>query len=163
MGATFLKATAAYLGRIPSSEQDRRDPARHCGVCTTSSSCEVGSGRPEPATTTGDPARSQLRRHGAETAHQETQMSNSAYRHRRIQAQLDRWGVTAGVEPVRQLTCEPGLEPCRPRPKRFNLARTAAGQVPDFAGDNTSISTGEAAPRDGSRLLHERKRSVRDE
>lgn len=72
-------------------------------------------------------------------------MSNSAYRHRRIQAQLDRWGITAGAELVRQLTCELGLEPCRPRPKRFNLARTAAGQVPDFAGDNTSISTGEAA------------------
>ncbi|MFF2515779.1 IS3 family transposase [Streptomyces sp. NPDC058086] len=44
-------------------------------------------------------------------------MSDGTYGHRRIQAQLHRWSVTAGLELVRRLMRELGLEPCQPRPK----------------------------------------------
>jgi transposase InsO family protein len=71
-------------------------------------------------------------------------MSDSAYGHRRIQAQLHRWGVAAGVELVRRLMRELGLVPCLPRPKRFNLTQAAAGQVPDLVGrDFTADAPGE--------------------
>jgi putative transposase len=45
------------------------------------------------------------------------EISDSTYGHRRIAAQLDRWGVTAGMELVRRLMRELGLVPCQPRPK----------------------------------------------
>ncbi|MET7355273.1 IS3 family transposase [Streptomyces mirabilis] len=84
-------------------------------------------------------------------------VSDSTYGHRRIQAQLHRWGVAAGEELVRRLMRELGLVPCLPRPKRFNLTQAAAGQVPDLVnrdftadapgeklvGDITYIATGE--------------------
>ncbi|MEV0227855.1 IS3 family transposase [Streptomyces sp. NPDC050704] len=71
-------------------------------------------------------------------------MSDSTYGHRRIQAQLHRWGVAAGVELVRRLMRELGLVPCLPRPKRFNLTQVAAGQVPDLVGrDFTADAPGE--------------------
>ncbi|GGS09925.1 transposase [Streptomyces humidus] len=71
-------------------------------------------------------------------------MSDSTYGHRRIQAQLHRWGVAAGVELVRRLMRELGLVPCLPRPKRFNLTQAAAGQVPDLVGrDFTADAPGE--------------------
>ncbi|WP_406445567.1 IS3 family transposase [Streptomyces sp. NBC_00631] len=84
-------------------------------------------------------------------------MSDSTYGHRRIQAQLHRWGVAAGVELVRRLMRELGLVPCLPQPKRFSLTRAAAGEVPDLVGrdfaadapgkklvgDITYIATGE--------------------
>ncbi|WP_409467380.1 DDE-type integrase/transposase/recombinase [Streptomyces sp. HC307] len=77
--------------------------------------------------------------------------------HRRIQAQLDRWGVAAGPALVRRLMRELGLVPCQPRPRRFGLTQAAAGQVPDLfgrdfmadapgeklVGDITCIATGE--------------------
>ncbi|MBD9730096.1 IS3 family transposase [Streptomyces caniscabiei] len=62
------------------------------------------------------------------------EMSDSTYGHRRIQAQLHRWGAAAGVELGRRLKRELGLVPCLPRPKRFNLTQAAAGQVPDLVG-----------------------------
>ncbi len=61
-------------------------------------------------------------------------MSDSTYSDRRIQAQLHRWGVAVGVKLVRRLMRELGLVPCQPRPKRFNLTKAAAGQVPDLVG-----------------------------
>ncbi|WP_327368510.1 IS3 family transposase [Streptomyces sp. NBC_01217] len=71
-------------------------------------------------------------------------MSGSTYGHRRIQAQLHRWGVTAGVELVRRLMRELALVPCLPRPKRFNLTQAVAGQVPDLVGrDFTADAPGE--------------------
>lgn len=71
-------------------------------------------------------------------------MSDSTYGHRRVQAQLERWGVTAGLGPVRRLMRELGLVPCQPRPKRFNLTQAAAGPVPDLAGrDFTADAPGE--------------------
>ncbi|WP_412104104.1 hypothetical protein [Streptomyces europaeiscabiei] len=58
-------------------------------------------------------------------------MSYSTYGHQRVQAQTQRWGVAAGVKPVRRLIRELGLLPGQPRPKRFNLTQAAAGQVPE--------------------------------
>ncbi|MFJ2561211.1 MULTISPECIES: IS3 family transposase [unclassified Streptomyces] len=84
-------------------------------------------------------------------------MSGGTYGHRRIQAQLDRWGTTAGLELVRRLMRELSLEPCQLRPKRLSLTRASSGQVPDLVGrdftadapgkklvgDITYIATGE--------------------
>ncbi|TRO55548.1 IS3 family transposase [Streptomyces sp. IB201691-2A2] len=69
-------------------------------------------------------------------------ISDSTYGHRRIQAQLDRWGVAAGIELVRCLMRELGLVPCQPRPKRFGLTQAAAGQVPDLVGRDFSVGSG---------------------
>ncbi|WP_406729213.1 IS3 family transposase [Streptomyces sp. GD-15H] len=71
-------------------------------------------------------------------------MSDGTYGHRRIRAQLDRWGVTAGLELVRRLMRELGLEPCQPQPKRFSLTQATVGQVPDLVGRNfTADAPGE--------------------
>lgn len=71
-------------------------------------------------------------------------ISDSTYGHRRIHAQLDRWGVAAGIELVRCLMRELGLVPCQPQPKRFGLTQAAAGQVPDLVGrDFTADAPGE--------------------
>ncbi|MEU0120068.1 IS3 family transposase, partial [Streptomyces bobili] len=76
----------------------------------------------------------------------------STYGHRRIQAQLHRWGAAAGVELVRRLMRELGLVPCQTRPKRFNLTQAAAGQVPDLVGrDFTADAPGEKLVGSGSR------------
>ncbi|MFJ9154760.1 IS3 family transposase [Streptomyces sp. NPDC102270] len=70
--------------------------------------------------------------------------SDSAYGHRRIQAQLHRWGVAAGVESVGRLVRELGLVPCLPRPKTLNLTQAAVGQVSDLVGrDSTADAPGE--------------------
>lgn len=63
-------------------------------------------------------------------------MSDSAYGHRRVHAQLARWGHAAGLELVRLLMRELGLVPCQPKPKRVSLTQAAAGAVPDLVGRN---------------------------
>ncbi|MCX5207675.1 IS3 family transposase [Streptomyces sp. NBC_00237] len=62
--------------------------------------------------------------------------SDSTYGYRRIHAQLHRWGHAAGLELVRRLMRELGLESCQPKPKRFSLTCGAAGLVPDLVGRN---------------------------
>ncbi|GGX57237.1 transposase [Streptomyces noursei] len=70
--------------------------------------------------------------------------SDSTYGYRRVHAQLHRWGHTAGLELVRRLMRELGLESCQPRPKRFGLTRAAAGMVPDLVGrDFTAEAPGQ--------------------
>ncbi|WP_327188532.1 IS3 family transposase [Streptomyces xinghaiensis] len=70
--------------------------------------------------------------------------SGSTYGYRRVQTQLRRWGVSAGPELVRQIMRELGLEPCQPRPKRFNLTQAAAVVIPDLVGrDFTAKEPGE--------------------
>jgi len=70
--------------------------------------------------------------------------SDSTYGYRRIHAQLRRWGHTAGLELVRRLMRELGLEPCQPKPKRFNLTQHTRGTVPDLVGRNfTADAPGE--------------------
>ncbi|GGY20017.1 transposase [Streptomyces minutiscleroticus] len=72
------------------------------------------------------------------------ELSDGTYGHRRVQAQLQRWGVDAGLELVRRLMRELELVPCQPRPKRIGLTQAAAGQVPDLVGrDFTADAPGE--------------------
>ncbi|WP_313896389.1 IS3 family transposase, partial [Streptomyces sp. YIM 98790] len=85
------------------------------------------------------------------------EVSAGTYGHRRIRAQLRRWGHTAGPELVRRLMRDLGLVPCQPRPRRWSLTRAAAAPVPDLVqrdftaelpgtklvGDITYIPTGE--------------------
>lgn len=85
--------------------------------------------------------------------------SDETYGHRRVHAELGRWGVECGLELVRALMRELGLVPCQPRPWRHSLteADPHAGPIPDLAcrdftatapgvklvGDITYISTWE--------------------
>jgi transposase InsO family protein len=71
-------------------------------------------------------------------------MSDSTYGHRRVHAQLARWGVMAGVELVRELMRRLGLVPCQPRPRRWSLTDGTAGALPDLVGrDFTGAAPGE--------------------
>lgn len=56
--------------------------------------------------------------------------SDGTYGHRRIQAQLARWGEHAGPELVRALMRELGLVACQPRPWRHGLTEAAAAPAP---------------------------------
>ena len=60
--------------------------------------------------------------------------SDETYGHRRVHAQLLRWGEPCTTELVRSLMRELGLEPCQPRPWRHSLtdADPAAGPIPDL-------------------------------
>jgi transposase InsO family protein len=84
--------------------------------------------------------------------------SDSTYGHRRVHAQLARWGVRASLELVRALMRALDLRPCQPRPWRpVTTVAGDAGAVPDlvrrdftapapglkFIGDITYIRTWE--------------------
>jgi transposase InsO family protein len=59
--------------------------------------------------------------------------SDGTYGHRRVWAQLARWGVRAGLELVRALMRELGLVACQPRPWRpATTVQGQAGPVPDL-------------------------------
>jgi transposase InsO family protein len=47
--------------------------------------------------------------------------SDGTYGYRRVHADLTDWGVPCGLELVRALMRELGLEPCQPKPWRFSL------------------------------------------
>jgi putative transposase len=47
--------------------------------------------------------------------------SDGTYGYRRVHADLTDWGVHCGLELVRSLMRELGLEPCQPKPWRFSL------------------------------------------
>jgi putative transposase len=72
--------------------------------------------------------------------------SDETYGHRRIHAQLARWGERCTPEFVRSLMRELGLVACQPRPWRRGLteADPAAGPIPDLLGrDFTATAPGE--------------------
>jgi transposase InsO family protein len=59
--------------------------------------------------------------------------SDGTYGHRRVQSQLARWGVRAGLELVRALMRNLGLVACQPRPWRPATTRQGqAGPIPDL-------------------------------
>jgi len=60
--------------------------------------------------------------------------SDETYGHRRIHAQLGRWGEHCGPELVRSIMREQGLVTCQPRPWRHNLTDSdpCAGPIPDL-------------------------------
>ncbi len=71
--------------------------------------------------------------------------SDGTYGHRRIWAQLARWGVRAGRELVRALMRELGLVACQPRPWRpATTQQGQAGPIPDLVNrDFTAAVPGE--------------------
>jgi putative transposase len=71
--------------------------------------------------------------------------SDGTYGHRRIWAQLARWGVRAGLELVRALMRDLGLVACQPRPWRpATTQQGAAGPIPDLVNrDFTAEAPGQ--------------------
>lgn len=73
--------------------------------------------------------------------------SDGTYGHRRIAAQLARWGIQAGSELVRMLMRDLGLVPCQPRPYRPVTTipdPTGAAAAADLVGrDVTAAAPGE--------------------
>jgi len=70
--------------------------------------------------------------------------SDGTYGHRRVWAQLARWGVRAGLELVRALMRQLGLVACQPRPWRpATTQQGQAGPVPDLVNrDFTAAARG---------------------
>ncbi|WP_331773171.1 IS3 family transposase (plasmid) [Embleya sp. NBC_00888] len=68
------------------------------------------------------------------------EMSDGTYGHRRIHAQLLRWGAPAGPELVRRIMRDLDLVPCQPRPRRRSLTQSASTPVPDLVGRDFSAS-----------------------
>jgi putative transposase len=65
--------------------------------------------------------------------------SDGTYGHRRVWAQLARWGVRSGLELVRRLMGELGLVACQPRPWRpATTQQGAAGPLPDLVNRDFS-------------------------
>ncbi len=59
--------------------------------------------------------------------------SDGTYGHRRVHAQLARWGEQASLELVRALMRQLGLVACQPRPWRHNLTESGpSGPIPDL-------------------------------
>ncbi|WP_078612833.1 IS3 family transposase [Streptomyces canus] len=72
-------------------------------------------------------------------------MSDGPYGHRRIQAQLRRWGVAAGVELFRRLMRELGLVPCQPGSTFEALQLTRPARAGNYlAHRGHSMAVGEA-------------------
>ena len=72
--------------------------------------------------------------------------SDETYGYRRVHADLAGWGVPAGPELVRSLMRELGLEPCQPRPWRFEPYRRATARStasPTSCRDFTAAAPGE--------------------
>jgi len=68
--------------------------------------------------------------------------SDGTYGHRRVWAQLARWGVRAGLELVRALMRELGLVACQPRPWRpATTQQGQAGPVPDLVNQDFTAET----------------------
>jgi putative transposase len=68
--------------------------------------------------------------------------SDGTYGHRRVWAQLARWGVRAGLELVRALMRELGLVACQPRPWRPSTTRQGlAGPIPDLVNRDFAAET----------------------
>ena len=70
--------------------------------------------------------------------------SDSTYGHRRVHAQLGRWGEHPSLELVRRLTRDLDLVACQPRPWRHSLTKAGpSGPIPDLvARDFTAEAPG---------------------
>jgi putative transposase len=67
--------------------------------------------------------------------------SDGTYGHRRVRAQLARWGVRAGLELVRALMRELGLVACQPRPWRPSTTQQGRpGPLPDLVNRDFSAA-----------------------
>jgi putative transposase len=81
--------------------------------------------------------------------------SDATHGHRRVWAQLARWGVRAGLELVRALMGELGLVACQPRPWRpATTQQGAAGPIPDLVNRDFSAELpGQKMARDITYIL----------
>jgi hypothetical protein len=80
--------------------------------------------------------------------------SDGTYGYRRVHADLADWGVPCGLELVRSLMRELGLEPCQPRPWRFSLTENDDQEhhIPDLVQrDFTADAPGLKMVGSGSR------------
>ncbi|WP_331773043.1 IS3 family transposase (plasmid) [Embleya sp. NBC_00888] len=68
------------------------------------------------------------------------EMSDGTYGHRRIHAQLLRWGAPAGPEPVRRIMRDLDPVPCQPRPRRRSQTQPESAPVPDLVGRDFGAS-----------------------
>jgi putative transposase len=85
--------------------------------------------------------------------------SNETYGYRRVHADLVAWGVQAGLELVRSLMRELGLEPCQPKPWRFSLTEGDSQEhdIPDLVNrDFTADAPGEKMVGDITCISHGR-------
>jgi putative transposase len=71
------------------------------------------------------------------------ELSDGTYGYRRIHAQLARWGVPCGPELVRGIMRELDLQPCQPRPWRFNLTEQDGREhrIPDLVEQDFTADT----------------------
>jgi putative transposase len=71
------------------------------------------------------------------------ELSDGTYGYRRIHAQLARWGVPCGPELVRGIMRELDLQPCQPRPWRFNLTEQDGHEhhIPDLVEQDFTADT----------------------
>jgi putative transposase len=72
--------------------------------------------------------------------------SDETYGHRRVPAQLARWGQHCSPELVRRIMLDLGLVACQPRPWRHNLTEPdpSAGPIPDLVcRDFTAVAPGQ--------------------
>jgi transposase-like protein len=72
--------------------------------------------------------------------------SDETYGYRRVHADLAAWGVPCGLELVRSVMRELGLEPCQPKPWRFSLTEGDGQEydIPDLVNrDFTAEAPGE--------------------
>jgi hypothetical protein len=75
------------------------------------------------------------------------ELSDGTYGYRRIHAQLARWGVPCGPELVRGIMRELDLQPCQPRPWRFNLTEQDGHEHHIPVGRLVRIATDEGPRR----------------
>jgi transposase InsO family protein len=70
-------------------------------------------------------------------------ISDGTYGYRRVHADLADWGVPAGLELVRSLMRELGLEPCQPKPWRFSLTDSDGQEhdIPDLVKRDFTAGT----------------------
>ena len=79
--------------------------------------------------------------------------SKETYGHRRVHAQLLRWGQRCTPELVRRIMRDLRLVPCQPRPRRnLTQADAAAGPIPDLVNrDFTADAPGQKMVGSGGR------------
>lgn len=153
MSDRFEFIDAEYATAIESDDQDAPSVVKMCVWLEVSrSGFYEWRGRPVSATAV---RREELKDHIQEAF----TGSDGTYGYRRIHADLTAQGVQAGPELVRALMRELDLEPCQPKPWRFNLTEadghehdipdllqrdfTAAGPGHKLVGDITYIETWE--------------------
>lgn len=139
MSDTFEFIDAEYATTLTQNTTEAPPITKMCGWLNVSrSGYYEWRKRPESATARRcDELRSLIRR--------SFEASDGTYGYRRVHADLADWGVACGLELVRALMRELGLEPCQPKPWRHSLTEAAdlPHAIPDLlARDFTADAPG---------------------